>query len=94
MDIAETRYTLIVGKPPFQSKDVKAIYNRIRENRYDFPMDKPISESAQDLIVSLLNPSPGVCGGELTVDVLNARPKAHARRDTKASLVPRWRLSR
>lgn len=54
-----SRYTLTVGKPPFQSKDVKAIYNRIRENRYDFPVDKPISSSAQDLIVSLLNPNPG-----------------------------------
>lgn len=53
------RYTLTVGKPPFQSKDVKAIYNRIRENRYDFPVDKPISSSAQDLIISLLNPNPG-----------------------------------
>src|SRR5690349_5893041 len=43
-------YTMIIGKPPFQTKDVKAIYKRIRENRYEFPPDKPISESAKDLI--------------------------------------------
>lgn len=53
------RYTMIIGKPPFQSKDVKAIYNRIRENRYEFPADKTVSPSARDLITSLLNPNPG-----------------------------------
>jgi polo-like kinase 1 len=53
------RYTLLIGKPPFQTKDVKAIYKRIRENRYEFPVDKVISSSAQDLIMSILNTDPG-----------------------------------
>jgi polo-like kinase 1 len=52
-------YTMLVGKPPFQTKDVKAIYKRIKENRYDFPADKPISSSARDLITTILNPDPG-----------------------------------
>lgn len=52
------RYTLLIGKPPFQTKDVKAIYRRIRENRYDFPADKEISASARELIVSILNSDP------------------------------------
>ncbi|WWC57830.1 uncharacterized protein I303_100365 [Kwoniella dejecticola CBS 10117] len=51
-------YTLLIGKPPFQTKDVKTIYKRIRENRYEFPADKEISRSAQDLISSILNPKP------------------------------------
>ncbi|WRT63607.1 uncharacterized protein IL334_000530 [Kwoniella shivajii] len=51
-------YTLLIGKPPFQTKDVKTIYKRIRENRYEFPADKQISNSAQDLISSILNPKP------------------------------------
>ncbi|OCF59904.1 PLK/PLK1 protein kinase [Kwoniella mangroviensis CBS 10435] len=51
-------YTLLIGKPPFQTKDVKTIYKRIRENRYEFPADKEISHSAQDLISSILNPKP------------------------------------
>ncbi|ORX33581.1 kinase-like domain-containing protein [Kockovaella imperatae] len=51
-------YTLLIGKPPFQTKDVKAIYKRIRENRYDFPEDKAISDSAKDLISTILNPNP------------------------------------
>jgi polo-like kinase 1 len=50
---------LLIGKPPFQTKDVKAIYKRIRENRYEFPVDKVISSSAQDLIMSILNTDPG-----------------------------------
>lgn len=54
-----SRYTLLIGKPPFQTKDVKAIYKRIRENRYEFPVDKVISSSAQDLIMSILNTDPG-----------------------------------
>nr|XP_019014240.1 PLK/PLK1 protein kinase [Kwoniella pini CBS 10737]OCF53021.1 PLK/PLK1 protein kinase [Kwoniella pini CBS 10737] len=51
-------YTLLIGKPPFQTKDVKTIYKRIRENRYEFPADKEISDAAQSLISSILNPKP------------------------------------
>ncbi|BEJ14590.1 hypothetical protein CspHIS471_0403570 [Cutaneotrichosporon sp. HIS471] len=51
-------YTLLIGKPPFQTKEVKAIYRRIRENRYEFPEDKEISASAQNLIMSILNTDP------------------------------------
>jgi polo-like kinase 1 len=51
-------YTLLIGKPPFQTKDVKTIYRRIRENQYEFPPDKEISTSAQELIMSILNSDP------------------------------------
>ncbi|WWD22337.1 hypothetical protein CI109_106828 [Kwoniella shandongensis] len=51
-------YTLLIGRPPFQTKDVKAIYKRIRENRYEFPQDKEISSSAQELIMTILNTDP------------------------------------
>jgi polo-like kinase 1 len=53
------RYTMLVGRPPFQTKDVKAIYKRIKENRYEFPTDKPISLAAENLITAILNPNPG-----------------------------------
>lgn len=53
------RYTLLIGKPPFQTKDVKAIYKRIRENRYEFPADKEISPSARHLVMTILNTNPG-----------------------------------
>ncbi|THV04761.1 Pkinase-domain-containing protein [Dendrothele bispora CBS 962.96] len=51
-------YTLVVGRPPFQTKDVKAIYERIRDNQYEFPADRPISAYAQELIQSILASNP------------------------------------
>ncbi|KDQ07292.1 hypothetical protein BOTBODRAFT_149264 [Botryobasidium botryosum FD-172 SS1] len=51
-------YTLVIGKPPFQTKDVKTIYTRIRDNKYEFPPDRQISADAQDLISSILTPDP------------------------------------
>ncbi|KAG4302335.1 hypothetical protein PCK1_001607 [Pneumocystis canis] len=51
-------YAMLIGKPPFQSKEVKAIYKNIRENRYVFPENIPISLEAKDLIGSLLDTDP------------------------------------
>lgn len=51
-------YTLVVGRPPFQTAEVKAIYKRIRDNEYDFPADRAISSSAQALIQQILTPDP------------------------------------
>lgn len=69
-------YTLVVGKPPFQTKDVKEIYEygilptilnkalmtvsrRIRDNVYEFPADKPLSEEVMHLIEQILTHDPG-----------------------------------
>ncbi|KAI8974782.1 Pkinase-domain-containing protein [Trametes punicea] len=51
-------YTLVVGRPPFQTKDVKAIYKRIRDNEYEFPTDRAVSKLVQDLIQQILTPDP------------------------------------
>ncbi|KAH8830063.1 hypothetical protein DL96DRAFT_1525428 [Flagelloscypha sp. PMI_526] len=51
-------YTLVVGKPPFQTKDVKEIYERIRQNNYSFPSATVPSAYAQDLITRILTPDP------------------------------------
>lgn len=51
-------YALLVGKPPFQSKDVSLIYERIKTNDYGFPEDKPISEEAKVLIQDILSTNP------------------------------------
>ncbi|TFK38297.1 hypothetical protein BDQ12DRAFT_684301 [Crucibulum laeve] len=51
-------YTLVVGRPPFQTKDVKAIYKRIRDNEYEFPTERAISSAAQHLIQQILTPNP------------------------------------
>lgn len=51
-------YALLFGKPPFQSKDVQEIYERIKTNTYHFPIDKDVSEEAEELISSILNTNP------------------------------------
>ncbi|KAG0097467.1 Cell cycle serine/threonine-protein kinase cdc5/MSD2 [Podila epicladia] len=52
-------YTLLIGKPPFQTSEVKAIYRKIRNNDYVFPDEYPISDEARNLVSALLTPSPG-----------------------------------
>lgn len=50
-------YTLLVGKPPFESKDVKSTYRRILANAYTFPDLLDPSEHARSLIRSTLQVS-------------------------------------
>ena len=58
-------YTLIIGKPPFETNDVKATYKKIRMNNYNFPENVAISDLAKDLIKRILNNDPS---RRLTVD--------------------------
>jgi polo-like kinase 1 len=51
-------YTLIIGKPPFETSDVKTTYKRIRMNAYNFPENVAISDDAKDLITKILNNDP------------------------------------
>jgi polo-like kinase 1 len=51
-------YTLIIGKPPFETSDVKTTYKRIRMNAYSFPEHIIISDAARDLITQILNSDP------------------------------------
>jgi len=51
-------YTLIIGKPPFETSDVKTTYKKIRMNQYIFPEHVPISDDARNFIVKILNLDP------------------------------------
>ncbi len=51
-------YTLIIGKPPFETSDVKTTYRRIRMNAYTFPDHVTISDAAKDMITKILNNDP------------------------------------
>ncbi|CCE64865.1 hypothetical protein TPHA_0J00420 [Tetrapisispora phaffii CBS 4417] len=51
-------YALLIGKPPFQSKDVNTIYERIKCCDFTFPKDKYISPEAKILIQDLLSLDP------------------------------------
>lgn len=53
-------YTLLIGKPPYESKDVKSTYQRILANEYSFPSHVPMSEHARDLITRMLQTSPSL----------------------------------
>ena len=52
-------FTLIIGKPPFETRDVKTTYKRIKMNAYTFPESAIISEAAKNLISQILVLDPG-----------------------------------
>jgi serine/threonine protein kinase len=43
-------YTLLVGKPPFESKNVEATYKRIQANSYTFPDQPATCDHAKSLL--------------------------------------------
>lgn len=53
-------YAFLVGKPPFKTdnKDVEETFQRILDNKYDFPRHIPISAHARELVSSLLQTDP------------------------------------
>ena len=51
-------YTMLVGKPPFQSKNSKATCNKIKKNQYSFPENIYLSRESKNLISSLLRTNP------------------------------------
>lgn len=51
-------YTLLIGKPPFETSDVKTTYKRIKMNAYNFPDNITISTQAKKLISKILNLDP------------------------------------
>jgi polo-like kinase 1 len=51
-------YIFIVGKPPFETNDLKQTYKRIKSIQFDFPEDAHISTAAKNLIRRLLVKDP------------------------------------
>lgn len=47
-------YTLLIGRPPFETGDVKMTYRRIKLNLYSYPENIAISPEAKALISSIL----------------------------------------
>lgn len=43
-------YTLLFGRPPFETSDVKKTYKRIKMNDFSFPENSDVLEEARDLI--------------------------------------------
>jgi len=51
-------YTWLIGKPPYEAKDIKSTYQRILSNEYSFPSNVYISDDAKDLISAMLQTKP------------------------------------
>ena len=51
-------YTLLIGKPPFETRDVKTTYNKIKRAEYSFPETCKISPCAKNLIKKILVVNP------------------------------------
>lgn len=47
-----------MGKPPFETPEVKMTYERIRWGSYSFPEHIKISEKAKNLITKIFNLDP------------------------------------
>jgi len=47
-------YTLLIGRPPFETNDTKTTYRKILKANYAFPSNVVISENAKDLIKKIL----------------------------------------
>lgn len=52
-------YAMLLGRPPFETKDVKNTYKRIRAIDYSIPEDAEISPEAKKLIRDILVAHPG-----------------------------------
>jgi polo-like kinase 1 len=51
-------YALLVGRPPFETNDVKTTYNKIRMCNYTFPDSIQLSRSAKNFISKMLQLEP------------------------------------
>lgn len=58
-------YTMLIGKPPFETSDVKTTYQRIKKNVYSYPDSVPLSNQAKDMINQILQTDPAA---RLTID--------------------------
>ncbi|CAI2382601.1 unnamed protein product [Moneuplotes crassus] len=51
-------YTLLVGRPPFETRDLHETYKKIQRASYSFPKHVKISDNAKDLISKCLQIDP------------------------------------
>ncbi len=51
-------YAMVVGKPPFETPEVKMTYEKIRKGIYSFPEQVRLSDKVKDLITKIFNLDP------------------------------------
>ena len=47
-------YTMLVGKPPYESEAIKDTYRKIKQNSFSFPERSGVSPQAKDLVHKML----------------------------------------
>jgi polo-like kinase 1 len=67
-------YTMLIGRPPFETTDVKLTYKRIKQGSYSFPENVEISAQAKDLISRILRIEPKK---RLSIDQILDHPFFH-----------------
>ena len=65
------RYTLLYGRPPFETSDIKKTYKRIKECQYTFNEEIHVSNNAKNLISRILIVDPSK---RLTLDEIKMHP--------------------
>lgn len=76
-------YTLFVGKPPFEAKELKTTYARIRAGQYSFPPEAVVPPEAKDLIMKILQ-----CQPELRPSLVEIRSHGFFRDPTPPTSPP------
>jgi polo-like kinase 1 len=51
-------YAILIGKPPFETPEVKLTYEKIRKGVYSFPEHIKITDNAKSLITKIFNLDP------------------------------------
>lgn len=64
-------YTLVIGKPPFETENVKETYKRIKSCSFKFPDHVKASDEVKDLITKILVKDPNA---RLSLDKILAHP--------------------
>lgn len=69
-------YTQLIGKPPFETPEVKTTYKKIKACSYSFPEHVSISENARNLITKILvlDPSKRPTLEEILADPFMSEP--------------------
>lgn len=81
-------YTLLFGKPPFQSENIDNTYQRIKDNRYVFPQHVKVSGAAKSLIKSILHTRP-----EMRPTIEQIRQSPFFTHTPFPSKMPSWTLT-
>ena len=80
-------YTLVIGKPPFETENVKETYRRIKQCSYKFPDHIKASDEVKDLISKILVKNPTK---RLTLDEIMKHPFLGEGEGVPLKIPPSW----